>query len=487
MAIKQIKVYFDQNALPYKDKELQVHFPVVGNTFQNGSLTTQIRFYIDNLEMGDSCVWIALCKLPNGQRGYTRLSVYEDSSEDYSHYALLELTNWHTQYNGDLIISLQGYDGNIELVEDDDNNVLIPTGVPVIQATGSIKLTIAYATGVIEGGDVETHTLQELWAYFGEFLRNDSGKYLKVVDSIANINTSTYEDYVHNGDIVLTSNGALYSISGTYPSMTYTQMNIRVNNAYIGNVLYVSTFDHIRISLTNQTLTEYISAVLLDYVTLATAQNITGHKTFTTTITANSGVNFGNNASANMYNGLIKNNVAKLFAIGTDESNRTYYAFPYASVSGSTHGSNNPYVIATQDYAYSKPQADSNFGASLGVSIDPTTYVMTMLLKDKNGDTLSTQSVDLPLESMVVGGTYDEDEKEIVLTLQSGDTITIPVADLISGLVSTTDLATALASYVAKTFTIAGIDMQDNITAQELTDSLVFMNTTTDIDYVMED
>lgn len=44
-----------------------------------------------------------------------------------------------------------------------------------------------------------------------------------------------------------------------------------------------------------------------------------------------------------------------------------------------------------------------------------------------------------------------------------------------------------LANYVMKTFTIAGIDMQDNITAQELTDALIFMNTTTDIEDVMED
>ena len=40
---------------------------------------------------------------------------------------------------------------------------------------------------------------------------------------------------------------------------------------------------------------------------------------------------------------------------------------------------------------------------------------------------------------------------------------------------------------VAKTFTIAGVDMQDNITSQELTDALVLMNSTTDVEDVMED
>lgn len=41
--------------------------------------------------------------------------------------------------------------------------------------------------------------------------------------------------------------------------------------------------------------------------------------------------------------------------------------------------------------------------------------------------------------------------------------------------------------YVPKTTTIAGIDLSGNISAQSLTDALIYMNTTTDVDYVMED
>lgn len=75
-------------------------------------------------------------------------------------------------------------------------------------------------------------------------------------------------------------------------------------------------------------------------------------------------------------------------------------------------------------------------GTNLGVSIDNTTYVMTIDLKNTAGDVISTGSIDLPLESMVVGASYDDSTKEIVLTLQSGEEVKFSVADLVSGLVS---------------------------------------------------
>lgn len=79
----------------------------------------------------------------------------------------------------------------------------------------------------------------------------------------------------------------------------------------------------------------------------------------------------------------------------------------------------------------------TKYGASLVFSVDSTTYVLTATLKDQDGNTLGTaQTVDLPLESVVVNGSYDATNKKIVLTLQSGSTIDIPVADLVAGLQS---------------------------------------------------
>ena len=74
---------------------------------------------------------------------------------------------------------------------------------------------------------------------------------------------------------------------------------------------------------------------------------------------------------------------------------------------------------------------------SLTLSVDPSTYVLTATLEDANGTVLSTPTVDLPLETMVVGASYDESTKEIVLTLQNKETTRFSVADLVSGLVGT--------------------------------------------------
>lgn len=70
--------------------------------------------------------------------------------------------------------------------------------------------------------------------------------------------------------------------------------------------------------------------------------------------------------------------------------------------------------------------------AAKTLELNSTTYVLT--LKDGKGNTLST--VDLPLESTVVGGSYDDTNKILSLTLVSGETVDIPVSDLVAGLAS---------------------------------------------------
>lgn len=79
--------------------------------------------------------------------------------------------------------------------------------------------------------------------------------------------------------------------------------------------------------------------------------------------------------------------------------------------------------------------ASTKYGASLTLSIDNTTYVITATLKDQDGNTLGTaQTIDLPLESVVVSGAYDNTTKKVVLTLKDGSTVEFSVADLVAGL-----------------------------------------------------
>lgn len=77
----------------------------------------------------------------------------------------------------------------------------------------------------------------------------------------------------------------------------------------------------------------------------------------------------------------------------------------------------------------------TKYATTLSLTINSSTFVMTGQLKDQNGDNLGTaQTIDLPLESVVVGGSYNSQTKKVVLTLQNGNTIEFSVADLVSGL-----------------------------------------------------
>jgi len=85
-------------------------------------------------------------------------------------------------------------------------------------------------------------------------------------------------------------------------------------------------------------------------------------------------------------------------------------------------------------------------GSLIDLEINSSTYVVTLSLKDVNGNVISTDSIDLPLETVVVGGSYDSTNQKIVLTLQNGNTVDIPVGALVSGLQSEITSSNKLAS-----------------------------------------
>lgn len=79
----------------------------------------------------------------------------------------------------------------------------------------------------------------------------------------------------------------------------------------------------------------------------------------------------------------------------------------------------------------------TKYGASLDLTIDPTTFIVTATLKDQDGNALGTpKTIDLPLETVVVSGSFDSTTKKIILTLENGNTIEVPVWDLVAGLQS---------------------------------------------------
>jgi hypothetical protein len=84
-------------------------------------------------------------------------------------------------------------------------------------------------------------------------------------------------------------------------------------------------------------------------------------------------------------------------------------------------------------------------GYSVQLSVDPNTYVLTAVLVDGNGELLPNANkvtVDLPLESMIVGGEYNEETHTLDLTLKSGEKISVPFADLVNGIATKTEVET---------------------------------------------
>lgn len=79
----------------------------------------------------------------------------------------------------------------------------------------------------------------------------------------------------------------------------------------------------------------------------------------------------------------------------------------------------------------------TKYAAAILVQMNPSTFVITFQLKDQDGNNIGvSQSIDIPLESVVVGGRYDDSTKKVILTLENGQTVEFSVADLVAGLQS---------------------------------------------------
>lgn len=77
-----------------------------------------------------------------------------------------------------------------------------------------------------------------------------------------------------------------------------------------------------------------------------------------------------------------------------------------------------------------------HIGAGVKFSMDPTNYVVSVDVVNIDGQTIYHTELDLPLEELVVGVTYDDVGKNIVIKLKNGQETTIPVAHIVNGLVT---------------------------------------------------
>lgn len=82
----------------------------------------------------------------------------------------------------------------------------------------------------------------------------------------------------------------------------------------------------------------------------------------------------------------------------------------------------------------------TKFGSTLELSLNSSTYVLSATLKDQDGNTLGTvQTVDFPVESLVMDVKWNSTTKAIDITLKNGTTTSIPATEITNGLQPTID------------------------------------------------
>lgn len=168
MESRIMQVFYGNDCLPYKDSARSVHYPIVGNSFIGANNTTQIRFYVRDIGGVNNVSWVAISKLPNGKIGNEVLSSIHLDSELNEYYVALDLSSYYTQVKGDVYISLNGYQGQVQVEEDEDTGIYTIVGTPLIEATGSIKLAINYAPQLPLGQHFNISDLQQVLGLISE-------------------------------------------------------------------------------------------------------------------------------------------------------------------------------------------------------------------------------------------------------------------------------------------------------------------------------
>ena len=194
MNIKVMQVFFNSAALPFKDQERQVHYPITSGSFLGASNTVEIRFYLD--QIGQDITWVVNGKLPNGKIGHTLLTRSADTDDTGEYYYSFMLNAFYTQYKGDLYLSLAGYNGDKVLFEEiDDTDTYTINGTPTIQTTGVIKLNIAYSTGILDGDIGEEIDLDTILSELANKLDISGGiVVVNYANPTTSIDTNSYSD-----------------------------------------------------------------------------------------------------------------------------------------------------------------------------------------------------------------------------------------------------------------------------------------------------
>ena len=497
-----MQVYYGQDFLPYKDSARQVHYPIVsriggGSLIVGENNTTTLRFYTTYIG-GNTNYWVVDIKLPNGQIVYKLLGQGLQDNDTGEWYVDLSISDLYTTIRGEIFVSLKGYSGEISFEEEDDNYFL--NGNPTILATGVVKIMVNYAPQVLyRGGEIEHTELEQIIADLTNKLDIDSG--IVVIDNIFTfVSSSDYANY-EVGQVFLSLYGKAVLVRKTNTSPYYEILDTAyVHKTTTTNIVYGTD------NSGNQTTIPYSVAATGSgtLVMRATDGNVIVPSTPTDDSFATSKVYVDTNdkyifpmtgSSMNLtddqYNLLVGNNNIQiaytysgnnlLFSkIRINSSNQDLYRSNYrineyvGSGAGQYTNEKYAYIIldrtnkrlsagADQRQIYNKTQADNYFAtkseletlkANAFIKVDTTTYTSLASFLSSTGVEGYIYLYPIDLNDLTKG--YYQYIWESSAWLSIGTT------------------QIDLSDYVQKTQTIAGITLANNISAQDLTNALVF-------------
>lgn len=451
MEQKIIKVYYNENGLPFQDLELTKPYSIVGSEFTGANNATDIRFYVSNID--NSYTWVANIKLQDGTMTYRLLTSATD--EEDQPYKLLGLDNGITAKKGFIYVGLNGYGG--ETLIEEVEGVLTINGNPIIVATGTISIALNYNPVVIPlGTSIEPTEIQQILANLSQKLEQDdldtaledylplsggtmSGAIVqpiapvadndlankKYVDDSVKVATDDIADII-DGD--LTVHTAYHAEMDVYGNVipTYYQPKLTFDNTPTA-----SSTNPVKSSGIKSYVDGKVDSSIKELGTFLSVIDLLNATTSATTLQHG---NVLDGAATQCWYVIVLNGIQAIAMSG-------YTIRYYEKLNGTT------WTLIT------KFALDTQVGSKL--YLNPTDYKLYL----RNSANANLSMVDLPLESVVVSGSYDDLTQSLVLTLQNGTNITIPVADLVDGL-------------VPNTRTIAGVDLVDDITASELNTAL---------------
>lgn len=121
----------------------------------------------------------------------------------------------------------------------------------------------------------------------------------------------------------------------------------------------------------------------------------------------------------------------------TPDANKAVDVTVPTALSGLTDDATHRLVTDTEKNTWNGKVDKANAISALTLSLNSTDYKLTLSGTRADGTNFTVSDVvDFPLESVVVGGRYDDTTKKVILTLQNGNTIDFSVADLVNGLQS---------------------------------------------------